>query len=57
MNSKEDMSFKKSVISNLTICMVTPYPPRFGGIATYADELIHAIKSYDYTVYVICNLM
>jgi glycosyltransferase involved in cell wall biosynthesis len=55
MNSKEDVSFEKISVSNLTICMVTPYPPRFGGIATYADELIHAIKSYGHTVYVICN--
>ncbi|HXY87964.1 MAG TPA: glycosyltransferase [Candidatus Acidoferrales bacterium] len=35
--------------------MVTPYPPKFGGIATYADELIHAIKGYGHTVYIICN--
>jgi len=55
MNSKEYVSVKKSVISNLKICMVTPYPPRFGGIATYADELIHAINSYGCAVYVICN--
>jgi len=55
MNSKEAVSFKRDIIPNLTLCMVTPYPPRFGGIAAYADELIHAIKSYDYTVYVICN--
>ena len=55
MSSTEEMSFKRDIIPNLTLCMVTPYPPRFGGIATYADELIHAIKSYNYTVYVICN--
>lgn len=55
MNSKEEVSFKRDVIPNLTLCMITPYPPRHDGIATYSDELIHAIKSYGHTVYVICN--
>jgi glycosyltransferase involved in cell wall biosynthesis len=39
----------------LRICFVSPYPPRFGGIATYSYELIEAIKKLGHTVYVICN--
>jgi len=39
----------------LKVCMVTAYPPRVGGIATYASELIRAIKRYDHVIEVICH--
>lgn len=41
--------------SRLRICFVSPYPPRFDGIATYSYELIKAIKQRGHTVYVISN--
>jgi 1,2-diacylglycerol 3-alpha-glucosyltransferase len=43
------------VVSPLRICFVSPYPPRFGGIATYSHELIEGIKKRGHTVYIICN--
>ena len=42
-------------VSRLRICFISPYPPRFGGIATYTHELIEGIKKRGHTVYVICN--
>ncbi|MGD0171009.1 MAG: glycosyltransferase [Halobacteriota archaeon] len=42
-------------VSRLRICFVSPYPPRFDGIATYSHELVEGIKKRGHTVYVICN--
>jgi len=41
--------------SPLRICFISPYPPRFDGIAIYSNELIEALKMRGHTVYVICN--
>jgi 1,2-diacylglycerol 3-alpha-glucosyltransferase len=55
------MRSRKSIVEtakeahSLRICFVSPYPPRFGGIATYSYELVEAIKKYGHSVYVICN--
>jgi len=45
----------QSIAHPLNVCMVTAYPPRVGGIATYASELIHAIKRYGHTVEIISH--
>jgi hypothetical protein len=42
-------------VPRMRICFVSPYPPRFGGIATYTHELIAGIKERGHAVYVICN--
>ena len=42
-------------VTRIRICFVSPYPPRFGGIATYSHELVEGIKKLGHTVYVICN--
>jgi len=39
----------------MRICFVSPYPPKFGGIATYARELIEGIKKRGHTVSIVCN--
>jgi hypothetical protein len=39
----------------LRICFVSPYPPRFGGIATYSHELVEGIKKRGHEVCVICD--
>jgi len=41
--------------SPLQICFISPYPPRFDGIAIYSNELIEALKKRGHTVYIICN--
>ena|GEM_PF-1484081 len=41
-------------VPRMRICFVSPYPPRFGGIATYTHELIAGIKERGHAVYVIC---
>ena len=41
--------------ARMRICFVSPYPPKFGGIATYSYELIEGIKKRRHTVYIICN--
>jgi 1,2-diacylglycerol 3-alpha-glucosyltransferase len=45
----------EEAVFGLQICFVSPYPPRFGGIATYSYELIKSIKKRGHTAYVICN--
>ncbi|MDD1720851.1 MAG: glycosyltransferase [Euryarchaeota archaeon] len=39
----------------LRVCMVTPFPPRHDGIATYSSELINAMEGFGHTVYVISH--
>jgi 1,2-diacylglycerol 3-alpha-glucosyltransferase len=51
----EPKAQRAEAISRLRICFVSPYPPRFGGIATYSHELVKGIKKRGHTVYVICN--
>jgi len=43
------------IVPPMRICFVSPYPPKFGGIATYSHELIEGIKKRGHSVYVICN--
>lgn len=45
----------RSNANPLTVCMVTPFPPRHDGIATYSSELINAIENYGHTVHVISH--
>ncbi|MGZ4949783.1 MAG: glycosyltransferase [Halobacteriota archaeon] len=42
-------------VFGLRVCFVSPYPPRFGGIATYSHELVEGIRKYGHTVFIICN--
>jgi glycosyltransferase involved in cell wall biosynthesis len=51
----ESKAQTNKAVSRLRICFVSPYPPRFDGIATYSYELVEAIKKLGHTVYVICN--
>ena len=51
----EPKAQRAEAISRLRICFISPYPPRFGGIATYSHELAEGIKKRGHTVYVICN--
>jgi len=51
----ESKAQSNKAVSHLQICFISPYPPRFGGIATYSHELVEAIKKRGHTVYVICN--
>jgi len=53
MNSTTDLS--ASDAAQLRVCMVTPFPPRADGIATYSSELINAMESFGHTVYVISH--
>ena len=51
----ESKAQSNKAVSHLQICFVSPYPPRFDGIATYSHELVEAIKKRGHTVYIICN--
>ncbi|MGD0172136.1 MAG: glycosyltransferase [Halobacteriota archaeon] len=53
MNSTTGLS--ASDAAPLRVCMVTPFPPRADGIATYSSELINAMESFGHTVYVISH--
>jgi glycosyltransferase involved in cell wall biosynthesis len=52
---ENELRQSRSTTDPLKVCMVTAYPPRVGGIATYASELIRAIKRYGHTVEVISH--
>ena len=53
MNSAKDPG--ENDAAPLRVCMVTPFPPRHDGIATYSSELINAMESFGHTVYVISH--
>ncbi|MGP8132745.1 MAG: hypothetical protein ACLQAL_00505, partial [Halobacteriota archaeon] len=53
MNSTTDLG--ENDAGPLRVCMVTPFPPRHDGIATYSSELINAMESLGHTVYVISH--
>ena len=53
MKSTTDLGEEKA--APLRVCMVTPFPPRHDGIATYSSELINAMESFGHTVYVISH--
>ncbi|MGZ4934122.1 MAG: glycosyltransferase [Halobacteriota archaeon] len=55
MDPNEEKEQDAEGLAPLQICFVSPYPPRFGGIATYSYELIEALKKRGNTVFVICN--
>lgn len=55
MGSSDSKPHGAEATSSLRICFVSPYPPRFGGIATYSHELIDGITKRGHTVCIICN--
>ncbi|MGZ4901996.1 MAG: glycosyltransferase [Halobacteriota archaeon] len=55
MDPNEEPEQHGESLAPLKICFVSPYPPRFGGIAAYSYELIEALKKHGNTIYTICN--
>jgi 1,2-diacylglycerol 3-alpha-glucosyltransferase len=55
MHPNDSKAFSQENFSHLRICFVSPYPPKFGGIATYSHELIEGITKRGHTVYIVCN--
>ncbi len=55
MDPNEKLEQDAENLAPLEVCFVSPYPPRFGGIATYSYELIEALKKRGNSINIICN--